>query len=196
MSPLNLAAEVHRVRLVSRRRRVLYAAALLLLVVVVGFWGMAFLLTRQVEQRIAEVGEEIASLEARLNSRRDDVRAIVLFTRRLELLQGRLDAHLGWSRVLSELERLTTPPVAFREIRGSAETGTIDAQASVPSLDAAADFIASLQQVPGSNETPFQQVEVKSVARVEGQETEGYTVSLRLGAPRELFRVSQGVPSP
>lgn len=172
----------------------LYLVSVIVLVVVVGAWGIAFLLTRKVEQRIADVEADIAGLEASLNSRRDDVRSIVLFTRRLSVLEERLNTHLGWSRVLGELERLTTPPVVFRELSGSVETSTVTAEVSVPTLDAAADLIASLQQVPGLNDSPFRQVDVDSISRVEGQEAEEHVVSLRLIAPHDVFTVRPGVP--
>lgn len=189
MPRLNLAAEVHRARLISRRRRAVYVLSVLVLVLVVGAWGLAFLLMRQVEKRITGIEGEIAHVQAGLSSRRDDVRDIVLFTRRLDLLTERLAAHVGWSGFLAELERLTIPPATFRTLGGSAETGVINAKVVVPTLDTAADLVASFQRVPKTNETPFTRVEVENFAALEGQEETGFEVALQLTAPPELFRV-------
>jgi hypothetical protein len=79
-------------------------------------------------------------------------------------------------------------------LAGSAESGELTAQVLVPSVDAAADLIASLQNVRGSYETLFSRVEVKSVAVSEGTGAQGYIVSLRLPVPPPFFRLTARNP--
>ncbi|TSC72837.1 MAG: hypothetical protein G01um101438_236 [Parcubacteria group bacterium Gr01-1014_38] len=192
MPQLNLAAEVFRSQLMARRRRMIYGLAIILLLLVVGAWALPALLTRSREQRIQDVNRKIGTLDAQLQARREEVRPVVLFMRRLEMLKQHLDDHFGWSPILAEFERLTPPVARFTALVGSAETGQLTAQVLVPSVDAAADFIASLQNVRGVNETLFSRVEVKNVAVSEGTGAQGYIVSLRLPVPRSLFRLTLG----
>lgn len=141
---------------------------------------------------MAGVSRAIGTLDAQLQARREEVRPVVLFMRRLEMLKQHLDDHVGWSPILAELERLTPPVGRFTALSGSVESGQLTTQVLVPSVDAAADFIASLQNVRGVNETLFSRVEVKDVAVSEGTGAPGYTVSLRLPVPRSLFRLTPG----
>lgn len=194
MAQLNLAAEVFRSQVMARRRRVVYGVAIALLLLALGAWGLPAFLTRSLEQSIARADREIATLDARLRARREEVRPVVLFLRRLEMLQQHLGDHVGWSPVFGELERLTPPNAQFTGLAGSAESGQLTAQVVVPTVDAAADFIASLQNVRGTNETPFGAVDVKSVSIAEGTGPQGYTVSFTAPVPKELLRLSARNP--
>lgn len=200
MARLNLAAEVHRARVIAGRRRTFYFLSVVILVLVVGAWGLVYFLTKGVEEDIRAVEGEIAGLEAKLQSRRDDVRGIMLFLQRLTLLKERLDAHRGWSKVLAELERLVTPSATLHRLGGTAGAGSITIEAVVPTLEAAADLIASLQRAPETNETPFAAVEVDNMKVRGGAAAEGaapgYLVSMRLTAdagPAGIFSLSPGV---
>lgn len=198
MPQINLASEVFRARLIERRRRVFYAFSVAVLLLVLGFWGVPLLLKMRVEERIAGVERDIAGLEAQLLTRQAEVKAIKLFAERLSLLKERLGTHIGWSNVLAELERTTTPLAAFKKLSGSAETGLITADIAVPSLDAAADLIASLQRAPGVNDTFFETVEATGFSAdsttAEAGGSSGYRVGLRLTVPRKAFSLAPGTP--
>lgn len=190
MPQLNLASEVFRSQLIARRKRMLFMLGSVLLVVILAAWGIPALLTRSVESQIAAVGQEVSSLDAQLQARRDDVRPIVLFLRRLDMLKQRLDDHVGWSPILAEFERLMPANARLTALTGSANDGHLSAQVLVPTVDAAADFIASVQHVRGTNETMFSHAEVKSVAISEGSLTPGYIVSLQLPVSPSRFLLS------
>lgn len=193
MPQLNLASEVSRAYAVTRLRRLLYGVSFVLLLAIVGAWGLAALLTNSLQQKITTVGSQITTLNARLKAKRDEVRPIVLFLRRLSLLQEKLTQHVGWSGALAALEEATTPVASFRSLLGSAETGNVTAQVQVPSLDAAADLLASLTDTPGVHATPFRRVEVESMSIPEsGVTAGGYLLSLRLTAPQTIFTIRPG----
>lgn len=196
MPQINLASEVFRARLVARRRRAFYALTIGVLLLVLAFWGLPVLLKMSVERQVADLEQEITGLEAQLRTRQEEVKAVRLFAQRLALLKERLGAHVGWSNVLKEFERTMTPVTAFRKLSGSVETGAITAEAVVPSLDAAADFVASLQRVQKTNETFFTTVEATgfSANTEAGGESgsAGYRVALRLTVPTKVFSL---VPS-
>lgn len=194
MAQLNLAAEVFRSQVMARRRRVVYGIAMALLLLTLAAWGLPALLTRNLERNIAQADQEIATLDARLRARREEVRPVVLFLRRLEMLRQRLSGHFGWSPVFAQLERLTPPNAQFTALAGSAESGQLTAQVVVPTVDAAADLIASLQNIRGTNETPFASVDVKSVSISEGATTPGYAVSFQAPVPKDLLRLSTRNP--
>lgn len=186
MPKINLAAEVFRARLIARRRNTLYALSVALLIVVLGVWGIALLLMSATERRTEAVKKEIAVVDARLNARKDDVKAIRLFARRLELLRSRLDNHMGWTPLLGELERLVPLTVRMASLEGTTGTGEVEATALVPNLDTAADLVASLQSAAGANETMFTDVDVAGV-NAESSQGGAYTVSLRLKADPKRF---------
>lgn len=190
MAQLNLAAEVFRSQVMARRRRVVYGFAIALLLLALGAWALPAFLTKSLGQSIAVADREITTLDARLRARREEVRPVVLFLRRLEMLKSHLSGHFGWSPVFAQLERLTPPNAQFTGLAGSAENGQLTAQVVVPTVDAAADFIASLQNVRGVNETPFASVDVKSVSIAEGAGSQGYAVSFTAPVPKELLRLS------
>ncbi|TSC63204.1 MAG: hypothetical protein G01um1014106_552 [Parcubacteria group bacterium Gr01-1014_106] len=79
-------------------------------------------------------------------------------------------------------------------LSGTARTGRLTAQVLVPTVDAAADLIASVQNVRASNETMFSRVDVKSVAIAEGTATPGYLVSLQLSVAPSRFLLSAQQP--
>lgn len=191
MQKLNLAAESFRAHIIARRRRVVYGLSAALLVLLVASWGISFLLALRVESAIRDTEEEIARLDAELNTRKEDVRAIALFAQRLALMRERLKAHVGWSKPLGELEKVATPPARFRKIQGSAESGTVTADVLVPNLDAAADLVASLQQSEPNNPTPFRSVEVGGITEATGlpEGEQGFALALRLTVPPGLFRL-------
>lgn len=190
MAQLNLAAEVFRARLVARRRKLLYVLAVVLLLLAVGGWALPFLLARGVQARTVSIRREIKSLQAQLNSRRDEVKKIILFRQQLALLKERLDGRIGWSRVLTVLERLTPPEAVYDQLGGSQEESRLSAEVLVPNLDTAADLIASLQQAPEFTPDPFASVGVVSVDRVQVGETEArYRIRVNLTAAPEVFRV-------
>lgn len=193
MPQLNLATEVYRAQLVGRRRKLFYAASAVVVALVGLSWAVPVFLTHRAEQALAEVNQEIEQIQAQLRSRQDAVRPIVLFLERLALLRERLDAHQGWSRVLAELERLLPVNGTFKSLRGSADGGTLQAQLTVPSLDAAADLIASFQDVPNVNATSFRRVAVTSVSTAGSETGNEYGISLELGASPDLFRLSAPV---
>ncbi len=181
MPQINLASDVFRARLVARRRRMFYVLSGFILLLALFFWGLPLFLQSRAQARIADVDREIRGFEAQLAARQEEVAAIKLFAERLSLLKDRLASRIGWSRILGELERTTTPPAAFRKLTGSADTGVILADVLVPNLDAAADLLASLQQVKESNETFFSSVEVTGISAERADPTSaGYAVSLQL----------------
>lgn len=188
MPEINLAAEVFRARLMARRRRLLYVVSVALLLVLVGAWGIPLWFTRNTRQQIQVVETDITGIEARLTERRDDARSIVLFRRRLSLLRQRIGARIGWSKVLSMLERLTPPDVVYRSLGGSADGGAIDATVVVSSLDVAADLIASLQYGPDEAEKLFGIVEITEVQAIESPGEAGtYLVHLHINVNPSAF---------
>lgn len=193
MPQINLASEAFRSRLIAQRRRLLYLLAAVVLLVILLSWALLLFLRARVEAQIAEVTKETRSVEAQLNARQEEVHSIKLFAQRLVLLQSRLAKRTGWSPVLAEFERTATPLSTFRKLSGSAETGAIAAEVVVPSFDAAADLLASLQQVQGVNETFFKSVEATGVASEQGAaaSSAGYVVSLRLTVPPESFLLAR-----
>lgn len=194
MPKINLAAEVFRARLIARRRNTLYALSVAVLVLVLGVWGIALLLTSATERRAEAVKKEIAVVDARLNARKDDVKSIRLFARRLELLRSRLENHQGWVPLLEELERLVPGSVRMASLEGATGTGEVEATAVVPNLDTAADLVASLQSAAGKNETMFTDVDVTGVSAESAAGGE-YTVSLRLKADPKRFRLNAAAAS-
>lgn len=196
MPQLNLASEVTRAQLVARRRRALYAVTVVLILVLLAGWGIPFFLTNNVRTRIAAVEGEITRLDTQLGAKRDEVRPIVLFMRRLELLKERLNAHEGWSRVLAEFERLLPTEAHFQTLAGSVESGVLSVHVGVPSVDAAADVVASLQKVAGVNETPFRRVQVVDLTNPEGVVGGRYVLSLKIAVPSDLFRLDLKQPEP
>lgn len=191
MQKLNLAAESFRAHIIARRRRVVYGLSAALLALLVASWAASFLLALRVESAIRDTEQGIARLDAELNTRKEDVRAIALFARRLALMKERLKAHVGWSKPLGELEKVATPPVRFRKIQGTAESGTVTADVLVPNLDAAADLVASLQRSEPNNPTPFLSVGVGSITEATGlpEGEQGFALALRLTVPPEFFRL-------
>ena len=191
MQKLNLAAESFRAHIIARRRRVVYSLSAALLALLVASWGVLSLLALRVESAIRDTQAASARLDAELNTRKEDVRAIALFARRLALMKERLNAHVGWSKPLGELEKVTTPPARFRKIQGSAESGTVTADVLGPNLDAAADLVASLQRSEPKNPTPFLSVEVVGITEATGlpEGEQGFALALRLTVPPELFRL-------
>lgn len=191
MPQINLASDVFRARLIARRRRVFYVLSAFILLLALFFWGLPLFLQSRVKARIADVDREIRGFEAQLAARQEEVRAIKLFAERLSLLKDRLASRIGWSRILGEFERTTTPPAAFQKLTGSADTGVIIADVLVPNLDAAADLLASLQQVKESNETFFSSVEVTDISTERSDPTSvGYTVSLQLNMSPSHFALT------
>lgn len=193
MPKINLAAEVFRARLIARRRRVLYLLSVVLILVAVGGWTIPFFLARAVEKDTQSLEEQIAAVGAQLKRRESEVRAIRQFADRLVLLRERLGQHTGWSRVFQELERLALPPVTFLSLSGSATSGALKAAVGVPSLDVAADLVASLQRARDANETFFSSVAVDSVSLEQRAIAGGYIVGLTLSLSPEHFRLTPAV---
>lgn len=195
MPQLNLASEVYRAQVVARRRRLLYGVSSVLVLLILVAWGLPVFLASRVRGNIARVESETAQLEAQLQAKRDAVRPLVVFLRRLDLLKEHLAGHYGWSRVLAELERLLPPDATFQDLVGSTDDGSITAHILVPSVDAAADVVASLQAVEGVNDTPFRRVEVDDLALPENVSGGSYLLSLKLSVARDLFSLAVGTPA-
>lgn len=207
MPKINLAQETIRNQLVARRRRILYLVSVLVLVVTVGVYGLSLFLTTREQERTEEVRREISRLESQLNAREVDVREALMFRERLKSIARLLPEHVRWSRVLEELERLTTPNTTFVSLKGQVTEKTLTAELRVPSLDAAADFIASLQH-RGENKTFFADVVATALKALEVSTAPntpatltGYALTLRLSAADEAFRApaevqAQPVASP
>lgn len=195
MPEINLAAEVFRVRLVARRRRVLYALTVLALLLVVGAWALPFVLTRRVEDETRRVEADIAAIDARLVERREEMRSILLFRRQLAILQARLDERVGWSRFFTTLEQLAPPDVGFQKLLGTVETARIEAEVSVPHLDAAADLLASLKHAPDFLAPPFTSVESAGFSR-SSAEPGKLSLRLRLSVAPSVFRIGAERPGP
>lgn len=188
MPQLNLAAEVFRAHLVSRRRRTIYVLSVVLLLLVVGSWVVPFLLMRQVRSQISTVQQEAEGIHAQLNSRREEVRGVVRFRQQLALLKTRLDERVGWSRILTALERLTPPDTVFAQLGGTEEEKRLQVEVLVPNLDLAADFIASLQQAPEFSPKPFSSVEILHAERETPPDAPPrYRVRVQLIAPTGIF---------
>lgn len=199
MPEINLASEVFRARLLARRRGLLYGVAAGLLVLVAASWVLPYALTWQTRNTIEAVQRDIAVIEAKLDRRRDDVHAILQFTRHLTLLKERLEQRLGWSGVLTALEKLAPPTATFKKLDGSVATGLVKAEVLVPTLDVGADLIASLQQAQGVPEKPFTSVEIVRYAQVDVEGgaagTRPYLLELRLGVNPAAFRVGMRPPA-
>lgn len=185
MPKINLAQEAIRNQLIARRRRVLYGVSTLVLLVTTGVYGLALFLTNRERGQVEEVQRETAQLESRLKARESDVREAVLFRERLKSLAKLLPNRVRWSRIFEELERLTIPNAAFVAIKGHVDERAITAEVRVPSLDAAADLIASLE-TRGDNATVFTDVLATSLKAVEESSAggvtsiAGYRMSLKL----------------
>jgi hypothetical protein len=210
MPKINLAQEAIRAQVMARRRRMIYALSVGVLTVVLGAYGLLFFLTSSVESKTADVENEVTQLQAQLDARKDDVREIVLFRERLKNLQTIFSSRALWSRLLDEVEKLTTPDATFSKFQGDVETRELEAALLVPSIDAAADLLASYQNRPPANPTVFSDVTAKSLTAAEVPTGEGdatrtasYRVSLQLKAEESAFRPppaaggpSSAVPSP
>lgn len=187
MPKINLAQEVVRNQVIARRRRVLYGVSIAILAVTVAVWGTVYFLTTQVEEARDGVQHEVRRLEAQLRTREDDVNAIVLFRERLKSLERMLATHVLWSRVLEELERLVVPEATLTGIKGNVVDQSLVAQARVPSLDAGADLVASLQDIEKTNATFFPTIVVTSLKAIENaaqaggpSSVTGYTLQAKM----------------
>jgi len=202
MPKINLAQEAIRNQLIARRRRLLYILSVVILVVTVGVYGVALLLTTRVQGTTVHVEEEVTRLQAQLDARKDDVREIVLFRERLKSLESILATHIRWSHLLEELERLSVPSATFLSLKGGVGDKSLTAEVRLPSLDAAADLVASLQNRGEPNETFFPGVTVAALKPLEvsaqpgvAATVAGYTLTLRLTTTDAAFQAPQEVPA-
>lgn len=178
MPKINLAQEVVRNQVIARRRRVLYGVSVAILAVTIAVWGTVYFLTSRVEETRDGVQGEVRRLEAQLRTHEPDVKAIVLFRERLESMDRLMATHVLWSRILEELERLVVPQATLTGMKGTVTEQSVVAQARVPSLDAAADLVASLQDIEKTNETFFPDIVVTSLKVVENASQPGATASV------------------
>lgn len=201
MPKINLAQEAIRNRLIARRRRLVYALSIVILAVVAGVYGLFALLARRVEGEAASVRRGIENLDAELRAHESEGREISMFRRRLKNVEILLGRHVRWSRALAELEQLIVPEAVFSSLAADVGTRQFDALVHIPSVDAAADLVASLQAKIGVNDTLFENVAVMSLraarevgvapaAEVPGGAAPagGYEMQLRFTAAEDAFR--------
>lgn len=202
MPKINLAQEAFRNELTARRRRMVYWLSILVLLLVLGAYGGVFLLASGVQADRDDVERDIAALQSQLNDRKEDVKQIIAFRNRLKILRSALSTHVQWTNLLSELERLVTPQAVFQGLEGTVRDKVIKASVAVPSIDAAADLVASLQNKMAVNETPFTNVTPVSLAAVEQQSAVsgstptiiGYSMVLGFLASQDAFLVPKDSP--
>lgn len=197
MPKINLAQEVVRNQVIARRRRLLYGVSVAILAVTVAVWGALYFLTSTVEETRDGVQQEVRRLEAQLRTHEDDVKAIVLFRERLKSMDRLMATHVLWSRILEELERLVVPQATLTGIKGTVAEQSVVAQARVPSLDAGADLVASLQDTEKTNVTFFPDIVVVSLKAIESASqpgatgsVTGYTMQMRMSTKAAAFQAS------
>jgi len=78
-------------------------------------------LTKNVEGKVANVDQRIASLESQLKTREPGGKEIKAFSSRLVNMKTILKSHTRWSQVLTELERLVLPNATIKALSGGAD---------------------------------------------------------------------------
>lgn len=190
MPKINLAQETMRSQAIARRRRVIYAISSMLVVVIAAIYLGGYFLIKNVEGKVTDVNQRIASLESELKAREQDGEAIKEFNSRLVNVKAILKDHTRWSRVLTELERLVLPNVAIKSLKGGTKQSSITVDVSAPTIEAAADLVVSLQNAIGKNETYFKDVTASSLTAAKSDDqsaANGFSTVLNLSVKPEAF---------
>lgn len=211
MPDINLAAETVRSRVMRRRQRMSYIGSVVALGVIVAAWGVVFVLNTGVQNDIRGIEEDINRIKMELRAKQDVIRQIEQFRTQLASLAELIEGNVYWSSAFGELERLVTTEAVFGSLSGNVMSREFTADVVVPSIDNAADLVASLQEGIDTPDSVFSGVIVKSlntssertaVPDREEEEEEtvtvpsaGYAVSLVFTASEKAFS-GHDVPSP
>lgn len=208
MPDINLAAETVRSRVMRRRQRMSYIGSVLVLGIVVAVWGVVFVLNMGVQNDIRGIEEDISKIKTELRAKQDVIRQIDQFRTQLASVDDLINGNVYWSSVFGELERLVTTEAVFGSLTGNITSREFTADVVVPSIDNAADLVASLQEGIDTPDSVFSGVLVTSLsassdrASVPEQEEEStvlpsgsYMISLVFTASEKAFS-GHAVPSP
>ncbi len=204
MPKINLAQETVRNQLLARRRRLLHVVSISVLLLTLGVYGGAFYLVQQMRERVRVMNENVRVLDGELKKRREDVGEIVAFRKRLQSVRWMLEHHVSWIPLLDELERLLIPQATLLSLEGNIKTTELLAAVRVPTIEAGADLIASLQHRQEVNATLFPFVTYKRVTAEESKTADstsgakpilGYTIDLSLRVPESAFHKSSSEPT-
>ncbi len=167
MSTINLAQESIRNQVRAKRRRTTYIASVAILLVSAGVYFLFLVLELNQQITLKAWQNRTADLDAELNTRKEESAEVKAFAQRLETAGRLIKDHKIWSKVLAELERLTTAETKHTLIEGESVKNKVTATFDVGSLKSAADMAASIENVADENKTMFSQVFVKTAKRNE-----------------------------
>ena len=164
MPSINLAPGTQYIITARKRRVRLYSIAALILTIFL-VWGIGlYVYTRILTARSDAIKTEIGTVNQKLATLRDEATRVELFERRLVEISQLLDVHIGWDRVLAELERLLPADTILTSFSATSQSPTIALEGTTQNIDQVALAFASLTK-DKNHPSLFERGTVKEIQR-------------------------------
>ncbi|HLC49161.1 MAG TPA: PilN domain-containing protein [Candidatus Andersenbacteria bacterium] len=184
MPSINLAPGTQYI-ITARKRRVRLYSIAILIITIFFIWGIGlYVYTRILTATSNTIKTEIGTVNQKLSQLRDEATRVELFERRLVEISQLLDVHIGWDRVLAELERLLPADTILTSFSGASQSPTIQLEGATQNIDQVALVFASLTK-DKNHPSLFERGSVKEIERQSQQTGDGpailtYTFSMTL----------------
>lgn len=172
---INLAPGTQYITELRQRRQRLFVAAAVIAVAVLVVWVALYLFQRQLESQAGSINDRIRGVESEIAKLDTEAERIILFEKRLEDLDGLLNAHVSWNPLLTDLERLLPPTTTLTGLKVETTKNTMTLTGATPNVDEVASLLASLVSSP-ERKTVFQKASLTSIARRETKDADGQPV--------------------
>jgi len=175
MSSINLAPGTQYVMVARKRRLRLYAIAVSI-ITIFGLGGMGlFLYTRALQASSEDVKKQLTVVDQDIQALHTEALRVTLFEKRLVDISKLLDSHIGWEKILADLERLLPADTVVTQLTAGSEGATVNLSGTTQSIDQIALALASLTK-DVNHPSVFTNGTVKTIQRNEL----GYTFSMTL----------------
>lgn len=178
MPQINLAPGTQYIVAAKRRRTMVYMASLVIIAAVLIAWGVVVIVEKTYENKLAAVKSDTVNVDTEIARLSTDVERVQSFEERLSALNGLLKSQVSWGVFLQNLEQYLPPQVILSELAIVDGGKQLEMQFSAPTLDDAAQAVASLRNRPGRN-TLFPVVNISSAEIRQDKDEAGQVIATR-----------------
>ncbi len=147
-----------------KRRRRLFVIAVVIVIVTILAWLGLVAYEQRLKGQQATIDEQIRAVELEIAKIEPNANRITRFEDRLEALDGLLNQHVSWNKVLQDVERLLPPTTTLGLFIADGNKGTISVEATTENIDQVAVTLATLLNTD-NHETIFTAGTLNSVKR-------------------------------
>lgn len=130
---------------IPRRRFTLIIMVIVFVILLGGGFGLINWQGRRADSNLSEVQQQLAEVQAKINSRQESWNAFKDLEPRLKALSGLLDRHLSPSKVFDALELYTVPEVYYTNFTLSPD-GKVSLMATAPNFETSARQIVAFEK--------------------------------------------------